>query len=58
MSRTADKNKEAGEGKAGGERSLASEEEDNDDDDDDEENMDDGDREETPNLYQNSSLGM
>ena len=55
MSRIADKSKEAGEGKVDGEGSLASEEE--DDDDDDEEDIDE-DREETPNLYQNSSLGM
>lgn len=58
MSRTADKSKEAGEGKADSEGSLASEEEDEAEDDADEEDMDEEDREETPNLYQNSSLGM
>ena len=55
MSRTADKSKEAGDGKVNNERSLTSED---GEDEEDEDNMDEEEREETPNLYQNSSLGM
>lgn len=53
MSRTSGKGKHAVEGKEDMEDSELSEEEEPDDDDDDE-----TDREETPDLYRNSSLGM
>ena len=53
MSRTSGKGKHAVEGKEDMEDSELSEEEEPDDDEDDE-----TDREETPDLYRNSSLGM
>ena len=55
MSRASDKSKDAAEGKADSVGSLASDEEVDDDDGDD---MEDAGREETPDLYRNSSLGM
>jgi E3 ubiquitin-protein ligase HUWE1 len=53
MSRASDKSKDSAEGKANSVGSLASEEE-----EDDGEDMEDAGREETPDLYRNSSLGM
>lgn len=58
MSRASDKSKDATDGKAESVGSLASEDEDEDDGGEDEDDLEDDGREETPNLYQNSSLGM
>lgn len=55
MSRASDKSKDAVEGKADSVGSLASDEEGEEDDGDD---IEDAGREETPDLYRNSSLGM
>ena len=57
MSRASEKNKDTTESKVDNVVSLAS----NDDNDDEDENggdVEDNDREETPDLYRNSSLGM
>lgn len=56
MGRAADKHKE-GQDKPDIESTVSSEGEDEDDDDDDEVEIGEG-REETPDLYRNSSLGM
>lgn len=55
MNRASDKSKDAVEGKVDSVGSLASDEEVEEEDGDD---MEDVDREETPDLYRNSSLGM
>jgi E3 ubiquitin-protein ligase HUWE1 len=59
MSRSSDK-KDLSEGPAQTESSGSEEDDDDDDesDDDDDEMEEDEDREETPDLYRNSSLGM
>jgi E3 ubiquitin-protein ligase HUWE1 len=56
MSRASDKFKDSAGGKATSVESLASDEEDRDNDN--EADVDDNGREETPDLYRNSSLGM
>ena len=55
MSRASDKGKDITEGKADSVGSLASDEE---EDDDNGADVEDNGREETPDLYRNSSLGM
>lgn len=55
MSRASDKGKDTAEGKTHSVGSLASDEEAEEDSGDD---MEDAGREETPDLYRNSSLGM
>ena len=52
MSRASDKGKDIAEGRGDSAGSLGS------DDEDDDDNGADDDREETPDLYRNSSLGM
>jgi E3 ubiquitin-protein ligase HUWE1 len=54
MSRTSDKSKDTTGGKVDNVGSLGSDEEDDENGDD----VEDNDREETPDLYRNSSLGM
>lgn len=58
MSRAADKTKEGGDDKAESVGSLASDDDDEIDDDNEEEEAEDRAREETPDLYRNSALGM
>jgi E3 ubiquitin-protein ligase HUWE1 len=55
MSRASDKSRETADGKVDSVGSLAS---DDDDDDDNGDDVEDHGREETPDLYRNSSLGM
>lgn len=56
MSRATEKAKDGGDGKVS--RSAVSEDEDDDEDDTIGVDLEDNDREETPDLYRNSALGM
>lgn len=58
MSRASDKVKDTLDGKAESVGSLASEDDNDDDEDDGEDEPEDPTREETPDLYRNSALGM
>lgn len=58
MSRASDKAKDGADDKAESVGSLASDEDDEIDEDDEDEEVEDRGREETPDLYRNSALGM
>ena len=58
MSRASDKAKDGADDKAESVGSLASDEDDDIDEEDEDEGVEDHEREETPDLYRNSALGM